>query len=447
MKPTGNKDRFFARLRLYAWLMAVAWTGCIAGSLLWNLHEQSDKSLEMARNAARLTFENDVLYRHWVAAQGGVYVRVSETLQPNPYLTVPDRDVSTAAGAKLTLVNPAYMARLVHEMAEQTGGTRGHITSLRPVRPENRPDAWETAALRAFEEGVAEFSSIESMDDQEYLRLMRPFVTEKACLKCHAVHDYKEGDIRGGISVSVPLGPLRSLEQSTNAILWLAHAGLWIGGLAGVAVFRWGLGSQYQARQRVEEALHSSEEVALQWLAETEQLYRSAPVGLCALDCELRYVRINERLAEMHGLSPAQHLGRTVREIVPDLADAVEPRLRLILETGEAVLDYEVQGETAAQPGVRRTWIESWLPLRSASGEVTGINIVVEEITGRKQAEEQMQRHAEELRANNAELMRLSRAMVGRELRMVELKREVNALCGENGQPPRYALDDLEEQT
>ena len=336
------------------------------------------------------------------------------------------------------------MTRLVHEMAEEEGGTRGHITSLRPVRPENRPDAWEAAALRAFEEGVPEVTSVEQMGDQEYLRLMRPFITEKACLTCHAAHHYREGDIRGGISVSVPLEPLRTIEKSTDAILWLAHGGLWLGGLAGVAVFHRGLQSQIKARQRVETALHESEEIALQWLAETEHLYRGAPVGLCALDRELRYVRINERLAEMHGLPAAQHLGRTVREVVPGLADAVEPRLRQVVETGMPVLNLEVQGETPEQPGVRRTWVESWLPLRSATGAVTGINVVVEEITDRKRAEEQIQRHADELRMSNEELTRLSRAMMGRELRMVELKREVNALCAETGQPPRYALDDQE---
>jgi PAS domain S-box-containing protein len=413
---------------------------------MWNLHEQTGKSLKMARNSAQLTFENDVLYRRWGASQGGVYVRASEQTPPNPYLQVPDRDVTTTSGQSLTLVNPAYMARLVHELPGQEGGTRGHITSLRPLRPENKPDEWETAALLVFEKGITEVSSVEKMGDGEYLRLMRPFVTEKACLKCHAAQGYQEGDIRGGISVSVPMAPLRAFEKPMTGNLEMAHAALWMAGLAGIAVSKRGLGKQMMARERAEEDLRASEELARQRLAAIEDLYLGAPVGLCELDCGLRYVHINERLAQMHGYPAAQHLGRTVREMVPGLADAIDPVFRSILETGEPVLGYEVQGETAAQPGVCRTWIESLLPLRNSTGEVSGISIVAEEITERKQAEEQIRRNVEELRVGNEELTRLSQAMVGRELRMVELKAEVNELCSRAGQPQRYPLDFEKEQ-
>jgi hypothetical protein len=100
------------------------------------------------------------------------------------------------------------MARQVNQMTAGIHGSRGHITSLNPIRPENKPDSWETAALKSFEKGVKEVSSLEKIEDKEYMRLMRPFVVEKSCLKCHGAQGYKEGDIRGGISVSVPMEPL-----------------------------------------------------------------------------------------------------------------------------------------------------------------------------------------------------------------------------------------------
>jgi PAS domain S-box-containing protein len=126
---------------------------------------------------------------------------------------------------------------------------------------------------------------------------------------------------------------------------------------------------------------------ALWRLAELDAIYDSAPVGLCVLDAELRYVRINDRLADINGQPAAAHIGRTVREMVPALADAAEPAMRRVLQTGEPALGIEIVGETAAQPGVERVWIESWHPIRNAAGVVVGINVVVEEVTERKRAE------------------------------------------------------------
>lgn len=121
---------------------------------------------------------------------------------------------------------------------------------------------------------------------------------------------------------------------------------------------------------------------------ELEAIYSSAPIGLCVLDTQLRYVRINQVLADLNGFTIAEHLGRTVRELLPAIADAFEPLLREVLKTGEARLNVEVSGETAAQPGIVRTWNEHWLPIKNEAGEVIGINIVAEEVTERKQIEE-----------------------------------------------------------
>ncbi len=140
-----------------------------------------------------------------------------------------------------------------------------------------------------------------------------------------------------------------------------------------------------------ESVASSSSTDALSASAVLEGLYDTAPMGLAVLDVQLRYVRINNRLAEINGLSVAEHLGKTVREIVPDLADAVEPGLRCVLETGEPVIDLEIRGETAAQPGVERVWKEQWTPIYDAQGKTVGINVMAEEVTEQKQAETALQ--------------------------------------------------------
>lgn len=130
---------------------------------------------------------------------GGVYVPVTEKTQPNPLLAdIPERDIRTSSGKILTLMNPAYMTRQAYELGFKEYGVRAHITSLKPIRPENAPDSWETKALQAFERGGKEIYSVETIEDKEYFRLMNPLITEKGCLLCHARHGYKENDIRAG---------------------------------------------------------------------------------------------------------------------------------------------------------------------------------------------------------------------------------------------------------
>jgi diguanylate cyclase (GGDEF)-like protein len=241
-----------ADLSRYILTIIVIWTVGIFTSLGWNIVQLKQSILSVARTSAKISYGKDILYRRWVSKQGGVYVPVSDMTPPNPYLKVPNRDVKTTNGLSLTLVNPAYMTRQVNELAAEMHDFQGHITSLNPIRPENRPDPWESEALKTFERGTKEIGSIEMTSGKEYFRFMRPFVTEKACLKCHAAQGYKEGDIRGGISVSIPMEPLRTIERSRMIELTLAHSLLWVIGLAGIGAGTRRLRSQTLQREKLE---------------------------------------------------------------------------------------------------------------------------------------------------------------------------------------------------
>jgi signal transduction histidine kinase len=223
----------------------------------WQLSERS--AGELALDSAHLSLRKDVLYRQWAASHGGVYVPVTETTQPNPYLeAIPERDLVTPSGRRLTLLNPAYMTRQVQEMGLEGHGLYGHITSLMPLRPENAPDPWEEEALRKFEEGAAEVVAVSDVRGEPHLRLMQPFVTEQSCLKCHAVQGYDVGDIRGGISVSAPLRPY--LEQIARQRLNLSvlDGMLWLAGLGAI----WLLTLRLAAQRRAAEAEQRRQESA-----------------------------------------------------------------------------------------------------------------------------------------------------------------------------------------
>jgi len=193
--------------------------------------------------------------------------------------------------------------------------------------------------------------------------------------------------------------------------------------------------------KRADEALRESEEHSRQQHAELELIYQNAPVGLCVLDRALRYVRINDCLAVINGTPAALHIGRSIRELLPRLADTLEPICRRVVEGGESIIGIELHGSTPHGPDIERDWLASYFPVRSGDGAIIGVGCVVEDITRRKQREGEIQRQAAELRASNEELQRFNRAAVGRELRMIELKKEINALCAAAGQPPRYSLE------
>src|SRR5258707_10720936 len=127
-------------------------------------------------------------------------------------------------------------------------------------------------------------------------------------------------------------------------------------------------------------------------------IYDTAPIGLACLSPACRYLQINQRLTEICGISVEDHLGRSVRDCVPALADAVEGIVRSIINTGDPVIGIEVAGQRADQTE-GRFWITYWHPLRSPSGEIVGINVAAEEITERKRAEAALQASEREIRS------------------------------------------------
>jgi len=134
-----------------------------------------------------------------------------------------------------------------------------------------------------------------------------------------------------------------------------------------------------------------------------DAFFTAAPAGLAILDRELRYVQLNETLALMNGRPVAEHLGHSVREVLPAIAATLEPLLQRILDTGEPALNIELSGETPAQPGVTRYWRASYFPLaargRRGKNGTGGIGAIVVEDTPRRHAERALRRSGTEYKA------------------------------------------------
>ena len=169
-----------------------------------------------------------------------------------------------------------------------------------------------------------------------------------------------------------------------------------------------------------------------------ESIYRAAPIGLAFLSPDCRYVMINQHLTEICGISIEDHIGRSVRETVPQVADQVEQIVQAILRTGEPIAGIEVNGQRPDGSNVDRVWITYWHPLKNKAGNVVGINVAAEEITERKRTEADLAASQDQLRNLNETLAQRVEAQAQERDRIWKLSQDllvVNAL--EWNYPPR----------
>lgn len=397
MKKAPVSQQRIPRIQTYTIWGAVLWTVIIATSLAWNIHYTTQQTLAKADLMANLTLEKDMTFRFWVTNHGGVYVPVTPATPSNPYLHVPDKDATTEQGKSLTLMNPAYVMRQVYEQFEKKGGLKGHITSLRPLRPENKPDPWEEQALKTFEAGRKEATVIQALDGMEHVRLMKPLVTEAGCLKCHAAQGYREGDIRGGISVAVPMSPLRLLERNNIIMLWQIHALLWGLGLAGIFIF--GVRNLKSERNRLQ----------------SEDLYRtlteSSQAGIYIVQ-DGKFCFSNSNMAALSGYSVTEMIGMDMSVVVHsgDRETVIQNARAMLKKQRQDPYEFRI---ISKHGGMR------WVMETVASIQYRGRRAVLGhcmDVTSRKLTEEDLQRTAQQLQETGDMLIQAEKAAMAGKL-------------------------------
>jgi PAS domain S-box-containing protein len=150
--------------------------------------------------------------------------------------------------------------------------------------------------------------------------------------------------------------------------------------------------------QDITERKNLEAEVALRE-QQLNAFFSDAPAGLVLLDQRLRYVRLNDRMAEVNGVPVKDHLGKTIREVLPRFAPVVEPLLEQVLATGKPILNIELSGEKPGRPGVLQHLMESFFPILGKEGKTDGVGVVLVDITEHKHAEELLRAREGEIRA------------------------------------------------
>ncbi|MBI5674775.1 MAG: DUF3365 domain-containing protein [Nitrospirae bacterium] len=194
----------------------------IAMSLSTYLIIKKDRKLitEQLNMQAKTLFTQIVLTRRWIADHGGIFVEKVPWKKPNPYLS--EAEMEDIGGKKYIKESPAMVTKELSEYAKKAGAYWFNITSLKLINPNNKPDEFERTSLMAFESNqIKESSKVEKIGASYFYRYIAPLYVEKSCLKCHEHQGYKVGDVRGAISVSIPMDYAIAIIDSEEKIIVL----------------------------------------------------------------------------------------------------------------------------------------------------------------------------------------------------------------------------------
>ena len=224
-------------LKIMLFVIISIWSVVITIFVITTIKDTYKFADELALNEAMVSAKKDLAYRRWGASHGGVYVPITKKTPPNPYLShIRDRDVNTTSGLHLTLMNPAYMLRQMMDDYSNLYGIKGHITSKKLLNPKNKPDIWEEKALDIIEKTRKPYYEKTIINHKVYMRYFNPLVAQKSCLKCHGIQGYKVGDIRGAVSISVPIEKYYNEAMSNTKEIILEFFIIWFVGL-GIIIF------------------------------------------------------------------------------------------------------------------------------------------------------------------------------------------------------------------
>lgn len=201
------------------WSYVILWLTLNAFSIYFQTQRTDILVKKLTHSQGKLFFDHIISIHQWNRRHGGIYVPVTETTQPSDQITHPYRDIKRPDGQQLTLINESLMIRQLSEINREKSGIQFHLTSLNPIRPENKADYWETIALHSFEAGQTYAHELSTIKGDPYYRYMEPLKAANTCSDCLLQQDYKANNLLKGISVNISTDmiatPIRQHIQTT----------------------------------------------------------------------------------------------------------------------------------------------------------------------------------------------------------------------------------------
>ncbi len=427
----------------YRLLAIIIWLLAVALSFAWNTVDNMREQNDTAKETARAFFEQIIAARHWNLLQGGIYVYTTKDSPPNKFLPTDKQFIRDDNGRKLSLISPSDMTRQIAAINREKGQIRFHITSLTPLRPENKPYLWEVNWLESFALGSTEKSGFAEEDGEKIFRYMAPLAHSTSCNPCHTAEKQPHGNIQGAISISLPI----RFHKSTWPLI-LSHLFIALTGITGIFFFGGHLArsrknilnTNRQLEQEIEERkqtedelitiqenlgkiidsrtseLHRINDILDNKIKEQQrieeslvsithefiQIFDSAPDGMHVIDLDFNIIRINRAYRKLAGMSTEQLLGKKCHDIFSGkLCQTDKCPLNRIVGGAKRV---EIEAQRTHADGTTIPCVITATPFREPDGKLTGIIEVTRDISNWKKIEHSLSTTAEHLRARNAEL-------------------------------------------
>jgi PAS domain-containing protein len=352
-------------------LIAMAlWLGILGGIASWfDSHAQQDER-RLALTTANAFYQQIMFGSQWNASHGGVYVPAVTDIKSPPSLKEPPRELTTVNGLRLTRISPGSMARQMAKLTAKSGEKiRVHITSLTPTRPEYKATAWEIRWLHSFVQGAKEQGEFyqEGEGQTPWFRYMAPIIVGRECLRCHEMQGYKEGDLWGGISIALPF-PTHTHRDFLAGYGSLAAIGL---------VFIFIGGTLYERKQLLFDATFNS------------------PVPTCVTAKDHTILMANESYWNEFGPLPTKQKSIKCHEHRPGISCHTDkcPLNRIMSGSEKYVCE-----PSKEKNGSMQHFISTAKPLLDSRGKLAGVVESFQEITKRKQLEDEKEQLIVELK-------------------------------------------------
>ena len=365
-------------IKSFAFVLLI-WT-CILGFSLWfNINDQQNKTVDVVKKIARSNFNKDQAYRVWASSHGGVYVTPSKKTPPSPWMShIKDRDLITTTGKKLTLMNPAYMLREMMNDYSDLYGIKGRIAGIKYLNINNKATKNEAKIIRRFDKGEKEVSEIQGFGDEESFFLARPMIMQQACQKCHGHLGFKNGSVRGSVSISVPMLPYRDIEFKLVESITITHILVWLIGFISLVFI------SKKARKILEEKEKHLDEIKI-----SSFVFEDTIDAILITNNQGKIIRINDAFTKLTGYSFDEVQGKDPNILKSELHD-----IKFYEKLWASILtDGSWKGEIQNKKKNNEVFIsyQSISTVKDDHGNIKYMTSILHDITERKGYEKQIE--------------------------------------------------------